>query len=95
MKLAYDQRLPLPNQGTAALTQRLYEIFREISKSFNSSFMWAGEGTSAPASGTWATGDKVKNTNPSEAGTAGSKYVVIGWIYVGGSWKDMRVLTGA
>lgn len=54
--------------------------------------------TSAPTTGTHAKGDQVRNSNPSEAGSASSKYVVIGWICtVGGTpgtWLEMRVLTG-
>jgi hypothetical protein len=54
--------------------------------------------TTAPTSGTYAKGDVVKNSNPSELGTALSKYVVTGWICtVGGTpgtWLPMRTLTG-
>ena len=54
--------------------------------------------TAAPTSGTWAQGDVVGNSSPVEAGSAGSKYVVTGWICtVGGTpgtWLQMRVLTG-
>lgn len=54
--------------------------------------------TAAPTTGTHAKGDQVRNSNPSEAGTALSKYVVVGWICtVGGTpgtWLEMRVLTG-
>lgn len=54
--------------------------------------------TAAPTTGTWAAGDIVRNSAPAEAGGAGSKYVVIGWICtVGGTpgtWLAMRTLTG-
>lgn len=54
--------------------------------------------TSIPTTGTFAQGDKVENSTPSEAGTVGSKYVVTGWICVvggePGTFKEMRVLTG-
>lgn len=53
----------------------------------------------APTSGTHAQGDFVRNSTPTEAGTAGSKYVVLGWVAVSGgtpgTWKECRVLTGA
>ena len=43
-------------------------------------------------------GDVVKNTTPTELGTAGSKYIVVSWICVAagnpGTWREMRVLTG-
>lgn len=55
-------------------------------------------GTSAPVSGVHATGDFRRNSAPAEAGTAGSMYVVFGWVCVAGgepgTWVDCRVLTG-
>ena len=54
--------------------------------------------TAAPTTGTWAQGDFVRNSAPSEAGSASSKYVVYGWICsVGGTpgtWLQCRFLTG-
>jgi hypothetical protein len=54
--------------------------------------------TAAPTSGTHARGDEVKNSAPSELGTAGAKYVIRGWqCLVGGTpgtWVEMRYLTG-
>lgn len=54
--------------------------------------------TSAPTTETWAKGDQVRNSNPAEAGGAGSKYVVTGWICTAGgtpgTWLEMRTLTG-
>ena len=54
--------------------------------------------TSAPTGNTWAIGDIVRNSAPAEAGGAGSKYVVIGWICTvsgtPGTWLEMRTLTG-
>jgi hypothetical protein len=98
MKLQLDPRLPESNQHTRPLTQRLYEIFREWANSFNGSFMWSGEDTSIPIAGTWAQGNMVKNSALSEAGSAGSKYVVIGWVCTvsgtPGTWLPMRTLTG-
>lgn len=98
MKLQSNPRLPVPSESTKQLTTRLYEIFRDWSASFNRSAMWDGEDAAAPTTGTWAQGDKVKNSSPSEAGTAGSKYVVIGWVCAvsgtPGTWVEMRCLTG-
>jgi hypothetical protein len=57
-----------------------------------------GTQTAAPTTGTWAQGDVVTNSAPVEAGGAGNKYVVVGWICtVGGTpgtWLQMRTLTG-
>lgn len=98
MRLPADPRLPAAERGNESLTRRLYELFRQISIAFNDSFMWSSSGTSAPTTGTWAQGDKVKNSSPTEAGTAGSKYVVIGWVCTvsgtSGTWVEMRCLTG-
>lgn len=55
--------------------------------------------TAAPTTGNWARGDFVRNSEPSEAGGAGSKYVIVGWLCtVGGTpgtWVQCRFLTGA
>lgn len=54
--------------------------------------------TAAPTTGTWAKGDFVRNSAPSELGTGGSKYVIEGWTcLVGGTpgtWVQKRFLTG-
>lgn len=54
--------------------------------------------TAAPTTGTWAVGDFIKNSAPAEAGSAGSKYVIIGWICAvsgtPGTWLQCRCLTG-
>lgn len=51
-----------------------------------------------PTSGTYAKGDFIRNSAPSEAGAAGSKYVVLGWVCVTGGTPgtllECRVLTG-
>ena len=55
--------------------------------------------TAAPTAGNYAVGDFVRNSAPAEAGTAGSKYVVMGWLCtVGGTpgtFVQCRALTGA
>lgn len=57
-----------------------------------------GTGTSAPASGTYVQGDFVLNETPSEAGSGGSKYVILGWTCTvagtPGTWLQCRTLTG-
>jgi hypothetical protein len=50
----------------------------------------------------YSPGTRIFNTNPSIQGTAGSRYVVIGWFRVTGGtgnvlgtdWMEMRTLTG-
>jgi hypothetical protein len=54
--------------------------------------------TAVPTTGTYATGDFVKNSAPSELGTAGSKYFIDGWKCVAGgspgTFVQARCLTG-
>lgn len=52
--------------------------------------------TAAPTTGTYAVGDFVANSAPSELGTAGSKYIVTGWICSAtpNTFLQARVLTG-
>lgn len=56
------------------------------------------QATAAPTTGTWALGDFVKNSAPSELGTAGSRYILTGWLCITGgtpgTWREARVLTG-
>jgi hypothetical protein len=51
-----------------------------------------------PTSGAYAKGDEVKNSNPSELGAIGSKYVIRGWQCIAsgtpGTWVQQRYLTG-
>lgn len=51
-----------------------------------------------PSTGGWTRGDRLWNKVPSELGTAGSKYVVTGWLCTvtgtPGTWVEMRSLTG-
>lgn len=55
-------------------------------------------GTAAPTTNTWLQGDRMMNQTPSELGTAGSKYVITGWVCVTagtpGTWLEMRAATG-
>jgi hypothetical protein len=54
--------------------------------------------TAAPTTGTWAQGDKVQNSAPTEAGGVGAKYVIVGWVCTvsgtPGTWLERRTLTG-
>lgn len=83
--------------------QTFYEILSAIQTQLNA----LAEGrlqahynayTAAPTAGTYARGDFIRNSEPSEAGSASSMYVIIGWICTAsgtpGTWKECRVLTG-
>jgi len=50
--------------------------------------------TAAPTTGTWAEGDFVLNSAPTELGSASSKYIIHGWRYVSGAFLQCRFLTG-
>lgn len=54
--------------------------------------------TAAPTTGIHAQGDFVRNSAPTEAGSGGSMYVVLGWVCetggAPGTWLECRVLTG-
>ena len=52
--------------------------------------------TSIPTVGTYNVGDFVANSNVSELGTAGSKYVLTGWVCTASptTFKECRCLTG-
>lgn len=96
---------PILPQGddAAQLSFRLQQLFRQTNQQVN----LVSEGrligitnamTAAPTTGTWALGDFVRNSAPAEAGTAGSKYVIFGWVCVTagtpGTWVSTRFLTG-
>lgn len=97
-KLALTNRIP-----QAYNRQTIFDVFSNIENKVNG----LAEGrvyathnayTAAPTTGTYAQGDFVKNSTPSEAGSASSKYVIIGWICTvsgtPGTWLECRVLTG-
>jgi hypothetical protein len=99
MKLQTDPILPADQAGlvfalrnllrrTAAAVNGLAEGRIDASDAF----------TAAPAAGIWQRGDFVRNSAPVEMGTAGSKYVIYGFICVTsgtpGVWRECRFLTG-
>jgi hypothetical protein len=87
--------------------RKLTDLFRDTAKQVND--LTEGRvaavtnaATSVPTTGTWFQGDFVRHSAPTEAGTAGSKYVVTGWLRLtSGSgnvlntdWVATRSLTG-
>ena len=90
----------IPRTVVDADTTRWY---REIAQQVNaiSEGRLAGfytASSAAPTTGTWARGDEIYNSEPSELGSASSKYVIDKWKCVtGGSpgtWVQMRSFTG-
>lgn len=97
-------RLPDP-----ALSGFLDRIVTQLNLLSSGSVSAIASATAAPTTGTYAVGDFVRNSTPSEVtptvatydtvGTVvGAKYVVFGWVCVTagtpGTWKECRFLTG-
>ncbi len=105
MKLSTEARLPQPNAPDfdRTLYVRLYELFRDIATQVNGmsegSIVAAyNAATALPTTGKAIQGDVLRNRTPTELGSAGSKYVVTGWICITSgnpaTWREMRCLTG-
>lgn len=100
--LDVDPRLPYDGD-VAQLRARLYELLQQSAINFNlvAQGRLAGQDSrsSAPTTGQWAQGDQIRNATPTELGSIGNKYVVVGWICTSGgapgTWKELRQLTGA
>lgn len=105
MKLIENPQLPLgPGDGYARdLNFALSQILRTIAQKVNlladgriagSDFVAAA----IPTTGMFKQGDFIRNSAPVEAGTAGSKYILAGWICeIGGTpgtLRECRYLTG-
>lgn len=105
MKLEENPQLPINPDSTYArdLNFVLSRLFRNIAQKVNA----IGDGriagsdftaASVPTTGTFRQGDRVWNSAPVEAGTAGSKFVTLGWVCVAGgspgTLLPIRTLTG-
>ena len=89
-----------PRVNVDAETTRWY---REIARQVNSLSEGAiaasyNARTAAPTAGTYQQGDSIRNSAPTELGTALSKYVITGFLCVlsgtPGTWVELRSLTG-
>lgn len=105
MRLSTNPLLPLNPDSAYAndLNFRLATLFRNVAIKVNGLADGALSSidnalTAAPTTGTYAQGDFIRNSTPTEVGTAGSRYVVFGWLCtVGGTpgtFVQMRFLTG-
>jgi hypothetical protein len=91
--------LPIPStEYEKRLTTILSDLFRTLATKIDLatggyfSVKWNTATSAPPAAG--APGDFVANSNPTELGPAGSKYILQGWTYASGAWKESRTLTG-
>lgn len=106
MRVPQQINLPTPTEGVAYLQQLVKKLtgeWADMASQVNASSEGLISGatnaqTAAPTSGAHQRGDIVRNSAPSELGTAGSKYVIIGWQCVTagtpGTWVQLRCLTG-
>ena len=100
MKLDVFPRFPADK---AQMERKLTDLFRATNVQVNQLTEGTvsavhSASTAVPTAGSYAVGDFVRNSTPAEAGTAGSKYVVMGWLCtVGGApgtFVQCRALTG-
>lgn len=100
MKLDVFPRFP---SDKAQMERKLTDLFRATNVQVNQLTEGVvsavhSASTAAPTTGTYAQGDFVRNSMPAEAGTAGSKHVVTGWICTAGgtpgTFLPCRSLTG-
>ena len=98
MKLAIRQLVP-----AIFSTSRLSDIFGKIETQVNLLAEGRLQGrhftaTSIPTTGDFAQGDIIWKSDPTEAGSSSSKYVILGWVCTvagsPGTLLEMRVLTG-
>ena len=100
MKLEVVPRFPADK---AQMERKLTDLFRATNVQVNQLTEGTvsavhSAATAAPTAGSYAVGDFVRNSTPAEAGTAGSKYVVMGWLCTvagtPGTFVPCRALTG-
>lgn len=98
MRVQSDLRLP-QSYDASSLANVLRTIVTQLNNLSEGRLTARDTGNvAAPTTGSAAQGDIVFNSTPTELGSGGSKYVVLGWICVAdgspGTWQPMRVLTG-
>lgn len=106
MRVPQQLNLPAPAEGVPFLQQmvsKLTSAWANMATQVNASSEGLIAGatnadTAPPTTNDHQRGDIVRNSAPSELGTAGSKYVVLGWqcVVAGkpGTWVQLRCLTG-
>ena len=100
MRLQEKPLLPLdPSRLNVVLDQQFFAIATKVNGLADGRLSQIDNArTSVPTTGTWAQGDFVRNSTPSELGAAASKYVIFGWLCtVGGTpgtFVQCRFLTG-
>lgn len=100
MRISTDPRFPV---DPASLVRNLTLEWRALAQQVNGLSEGAATAahnalTAAPTTGSYAVGDFIRNSAPAELGTAGSKYVIAGWMCLAsgtpGTLVECRYLTG-
>ena len=96
MRLIEEPRLPAePARLLQQLTDRMRDIVRQVNAlTEGRQYAVHTAQASVPTTGAWAVGDFVLNSSPTELGSAGSKYIIHGWRYIGSGFVQCRYLTG-
>ena len=97
--------MKLPNNvDFPGLPIGLIRYLRDVARQVNGiteghGYAFHGAMTAAPTTGSFSQGDLIRKSDPVEAGAAGSKYVIWGYLCVAsgtpGTWVELRALTGA
>jgi len=90
---------PPPVNVTQEVAQWMREVMTQVNAISEGQLSGTyNAATAAPTTGTWAKGDFIRNSDPSELGSGGSKYIIIGWTCTvsgaPGTWLQNRTLTG-
>lgn len=98
-KISPDIRIPeAPGGMVTAIRDVLRRIATQINLVSEGRVDGAYNAVDAIPTGAGKNGDFVRKRTVTEAGAAGSKYVIIGFVCTAsgnpGTWREMRVLTG-
>lgn len=102
MKLSLAPKLSDADKVPSGFFKSLHDILKDIAQTTNGISEGRIEAhynasTAAPTQGNYAVGDVVKNSTPSELGSASSKYVITGWMCTASdplTFVELRSLTG-
>lgn len=98
-RIALEQFLP-QQYDYGLFVEMIRNIEDSINRAFEGRIVQRYSAASAPSGTTvsYQVGDIVYNTTPTETGTAGSQYLLVGWMCVAagapGVWRELRCLTG-
>lgn len=103
MRVQTQLRLPgEDNQLTRHLTKSWAEMTTQLNQLSEGQIVAATNAATAPPTGSavnYNQGDFIRNLTPTVLGTAGSQYVIMGWVCTvsgaPGTWAQSRTLTGS